>query len=108
MRVCLSGGLTWCSPFDFRSLRGAKRRSNPDFLRDAGLLRCARNDELCLVIISRHAERAGDVVVARGKLHAGAGRMLADSRAIDFLPGRLALRMGEATFGLQIGAPLLQ
>jgi hypothetical protein len=31
-----------------------------------------------LVIIPGDAELAGDVVVARGKLHAGAGRLLAD------------------------------
>src|SRR3984957_7668487 len=60
-----------------------------------------------LVIIPRDAAFAGDVVVARGKLHAGAGGLLADGRAIDFLPRRLVCRIGEAAFGFQLRMPLL-
>ena len=40
------------------------------------------------VIVPGRADRARDVVVAGGKLHAGAGRLLADGRAVDFLPRR--------------------
>ena len=35
---------------------------------------------LLLVIIPGHADLAGDVLVARGELHAGAGGLLADSQ----------------------------
>ena len=68
----------------------------------------SRNDGGCLVIIPRHADRAGDVLIARGEFHAGAGGLLADGRAIEFLPRRLVGRVGEAALGLQLGAALLQ
>src|SRR3954468_1098351 len=84
------------------------RRSNPDCLRAdiSGLLRFARNDGM-LVIIPRHPERAGDVLVARGELDAGAARVLADGVAIEFLPRRLVRRGLEAAIGLQLGVALL-
>src|SRR5260370_1447638 len=41
-------------------------------------LRASRNDRDSLMIIPRHADLAGDVVVARGELHARAGGLLAD------------------------------
>src|SRR5262249_25406399 len=56
-----------------------------------------------LMIISRHADLACDVVVTRRELHAGAGRLLADRRAIELLPRRLVGRVGEAALGLQVG-----
>src|SRR6478609_10677421 len=59
------------------------------------------------VIIPRHTKRAGDVLVARGELHAGAGRLLADGVAVDLLPRRLVRRMLEAAAGLQVGVALL-
>src|SRR3569623_2757004 len=59
------------------------------------------------VIIPRHAKSAGDVLVARGELHAGAGRLLADGVAIDLLPRRLGRRMLEAAIGLELGMALL-
>ena len=58
-----------------------------------------------LVIIPGHTDPARDVVVARGELHAGAGGLLADGRAIELLPRRLVGRVGEAAFGFQISAP---
>src|SRR6185437_1297881 len=60
-----------------------------------------------LVIIPRHADLAGDVVVARGELHAGAGRVLAHGGAVELLPRRLVGRVREAALGLQIGVALL-
>src|ERR1700760_2827019 len=60
-----------------------------------------------LVIVSRHADLAGDVVVARRELHAGAGGLLADGGAVELLPRRLVGREGEATFGLELGMALL-
>src|SRR3954463_15802487 len=59
------------------------------------------------VIIPRHTKAAGDVLVARGELHAGAGRVLADCVAIKLLPGRLVRRMLEAAIGLELGVTLL-
>src|SRR3954462_7524901 len=59
------------------------------------------------VIVSRHAKRAGDVLVARGELHAGAGRLLADGVAIKLLPRRLVRRMLVAAIGLELGMALL-
>src|SRR6185436_12023533 len=76
--------------------------------RRGGLFRCARNDGNQLVIIPRHADRACNILIARGELHAGAGGLLADGRAIDLLPRRLVGRVGEAALGLQLGAPLVQ
>src|SRR5690242_2953601 len=55
------------------------------------------------VIIPGHADLAGDVVVAGGELHAGAGGLLADGVAIDFLPRRLVRREAEAALRLQLG-----
>src|SRR3954453_8696517 len=56
----------------------------------------ARNDGSCLVIITRHADATGDVVIARCELHASAGGLLADRGAIELLPGRLVGGIGEA------------
>src|SRR5882724_549635 len=100
----------------FRHCEERKRRSNPVF--GSGLLppslvelrrtsRSARNDGGCLMIIPGDADLAGDVVIARGQLHAGAGGLLADGRAIELLPRRLVGRVGEAAFGLQLRATLL-
>src|SRR5260221_9625587 len=60
------------------------------------------------MIIPRDADAAGDVVIARRELHARAGSLLADGRAIELLPRRLVGRVGEAALGLEFGAPLLQ
>ena len=60
------------------------------------------------MIIPRHADGARDVLIARGDLHAGAGGLLADGGAIEFLPRRLVGRVGEAALVLQLGATLLQ
>src|SRR6478736_225033 len=60
-----------------------------------------------LMIIPGDADRARDVVVARRKLHAGAGGLLADGVAIDFLPRRLVRREAEAALGFQLGVTLL-
>src|SRR4051812_2699071 len=102
-------------PVSLSSLRGAKRRSNPDYFRGriSGLLRFARNDggyllSVWLVIIPRHADRARNVLIARGEFHAGAGGLLADGRAIELLPRGLVGRVGEAALVLQLGATLLQ
>src|SRR5579864_7483751 len=65
--------------------------------------RIKSGDDRSLVIISGHPDFACDVVVARGEFHTGAGGLLADGRAVDFLPWRLARRIGEAAFGLQFG-----
>src|ERR1700688_5261397 len=61
-----------------------------------------------LMIIPRHADLAGDVVIAGGEFHAGAGGLLADGRAIEFLPRRLVGRIGKATLCFKFGAALLQ
>jgi hypothetical protein len=60
------------------------------------------------MIIPRHADAASDVVIAGCELHAGAGGLLADGRAIEFLPRRLVGRIGEAAARLKFGAPPLQ
>src|ERR1700731_4802686 len=67
-----------------------------------------RQGRRALMIIPRHADLAGDVVIAGGELHAGAGGLLADGRTIQLLPRRLVGRVREATFGLEVGAALLQ
>src|ERR1700691_3130897 len=107
MRVCLSGGLTCFSPLFLFVIPGRCAASIPES-RDSG---SGPSDHpgmtVGLVIIPRDAELAGDVVVARGQLHAGAGRLLADRRAIDSLPRRLACRVGEAALGFQFRMPLL-
>src|SRR5690242_2973936 len=59
------------------------------------------------VIIPRHADLAGDVLVAGGELHAGAGGLLADGVAIDLLPRRLVRREAESALRLQLGMALL-
>src|SRR3954469_3422925 len=59
------------------------------------------------VIIPRHAKCAGDVLIARGELHAGTSRLLADCVAIKLLPRRLVRRMLEAAIGLELGMALL-
>src|SRR4051794_13064231 len=61
-----------------------------------------------LMIIPRRADRAGDVVVAGRELHAGAGGLLADGGAIEFLPRRLVGRIFESAIGLEFGAALFQ
>src|SRR5947209_1885684 len=60
------------------------------------------------VIIPRHPDGAGDVVVAGGEFEAGAGGLLADIAAVQFLPGRLVLRIGEAAHRLQVRKAPLQ
>src|SRR5216683_4656460 len=59
--------MTYCASLQesLPSLRGAKRRSNPDFLRGPGLLRVARNDGLP---ISHRAARAEPLLHHRGGL----------------------------------------
>src|SRR3954465_3406043 len=59
------------------------------------------------VIIPRHTKATGDVLVARGELHAGTGRLLADGVAIKLLPRRLVRRMLEAAIRRQLGMALL-
>src|SRR4051794_38723636 len=60
------------------------------------------------MIIPRDADLAGNVVIARRELHAGAGGMLAHGRAIELLPWRLVGGVGEAALGLELGAAPLQ
>src|SRR5947208_1985923 len=60
------------------------------------------------MIIPRDADPAGNVVIAGGELHAGAGGMLADSGAVELLPGCLVGGMGKAALRLQFRAPPLQ
>src|SRR6516164_244390 len=60
------------------------------------------------VVIPRDADRMGDVVIAGGQLHAGAGCMLADRLAVELLPGRLVGRVGVTALGLQLRAAALQ
>src|ERR1700733_10366288 len=98
MRVCLSGGLTWCSPLIFCH---CEEQSEEAIRNSFSMLDCFASLAMtgfALMIIPGDAEFAGDIVVARGKLHAGAGGLLADGRAIDFLPRRLVCRIGEAAF----------
>src|SRR6202790_896690 len=61
-----------------------------------------------LMIMPRRADAAGDVVIAGGEFHAGAGGLLADGGAIELLPRRLVGRIGEAALGLEFGMPLLE
>src|SRR3984957_15248643 len=61
-----------------------------------------------LMIMPRRANAAGDVVIAGGEFHAGAGGLLADGGAIEFLPRRLVGRVGKTALGLQFGAPPIQ
>src|SRR5215204_7489756 len=76
---------------------------------DSGLvLRTSRNDVCYSMIIPRHADRARNVLIARGELHASAGGLLADGRAIELLPRRLVSRVGEAALRLQIGVAFAQ
>src|SRR5260370_25190325 len=56
-----------------------------------------------LMIIPCHADASGDVVVARRKLQASAGGLLADGGAIELLPGRLVGRIAEAALCLEFG-----
>src|ERR1700730_2230186 len=60
------------------------------------------------MIIPRHADLAGDVVIARRQFHASAGGLLADGRAVELLPWRLMGGIGEAALGLELGAAFLQ
>src|SRR6201987_6430133 len=55
---------------------------------------------LRLMIIPGYPDLAGDVVIAGGELHAGAGGLLADRVAVELLPRRLVRRVGEAALGL--------
>src|SRR5437763_16012224 len=61
-----------------------------------------------LMIIPGHADLCSNVVVTGGELHASAGGVLADGRAVELLPRRLVGRVREAAFGLEVRAPLLQ
>src|ERR1700722_6616413 len=61
-----------------------------------------------LMIMPRRADAAGDVVIASGEFHAGAGGLLADGGAIEFLPRRLVGRVGETALGFEFGAPPFQ
>src|SRR6185437_7782739 len=70
---------------------------------------CApRNDGWGLMIVPRHAEGMRDVAVAGREFHTGAGRVLANSVAIELLPGRLVGGMGIAALRLQLGAAALE
>src|SRR5437868_1955104 len=60
------------------------------------------------MIVPRHTDRARNIMIARGELHAGAGGLLADGRTIELLPRRLVGRVVEAARGFQLGATLLQ
>ena len=60
------------------------------------------------MIVPRHADLACDVVIAGGEFHAGAGGLLADGGAIEFLPRRLVGRIFETATGLEVGMALLQ
>src|SRR5262245_29394906 len=51
--------------------------------------------------VPRRAEALDDVVVARRKLEAGAGRLLPHGRAVEFLPRRVMLWIRIATLGFQ-------
>src|ERR1700738_2775181 len=57
------------------------------------------------MIIPRHADAAGDVVIVRREFHSRAGGLLADGRAIELLPRRLVGRIREAALGFEFGAP---
>src|SRR5258706_8120086 len=114
MRVCLSGGLTFISPHSSITITPVIARSEAtkqsrlfpwDFLDCFASLAMTAHT---LMIIPCHADAAGDVVITGCELHAGAGGLLADSRAIEFLPRRLVGRIGEAAARLEFGAPPLQ
>src|SRR5215813_4552216 len=49
----------------------------------------------------RRAEALDDVLIARRKLKAGAGRVLPHGRAVELLPRRVMLWIGIAALGLQ-------
>src|ERR1700729_4256316 len=68
----------------------------------------AMTSAVVLMIIPGHADAAGDVVVASGEFHAGAGGLLADGRTIELLPWRLVGRVGEAALGFEFGAAAFQ
>src|SRR5438477_9189540 len=97
MRACLSGGLTFsCCPSFLLRHSGAERSDGPGIhTPDRGygfrarIFDAPRNDNDDLMIIPRDADFARDVLIARGEFHAGAGGLLADGRAIEFLPRRL-------------------
>src|SRR3984957_4376541 len=86
------------------------RPAYPSSLKKDGLPGQARQRQLrfSLMIVPGHADRAGDVVIAGREFHAGAGGLLADGGAVEFLPRRLVGRIGEAALGFQFGAPPLQ
>src|SRR3954449_9669764 len=117
MRVCLSGGWTFGSSY-FVVIPGRALRANPESRSDMRLLdsgfararlRSPRNDGgCCSMIIPRDPDGAGDVVIAGGEFEAGAGGLLADIAAIEFLPGRLVFRIGEAAHRFQVGKAPLQ
>src|SRR6266700_1445807 len=60
------------------------------------------------MIVPRDADGAGDVVISGRELHAGAGGLLTDRRAVELLPRGLVCGIGEAALGLQVGVALLQ
>src|SRR5437870_2209236 len=96
MRACLSGGLTFLVLPLFFSSRHCEERATKQSMSqlDCFATLAMTTDEL--MIIPRDADLACDVVIARCKLHAGAGGLLADGRAIELLPGRLVRRIFEA------------
>src|SRR5450631_4717239 len=67
-----------------------------------------RQGRRALVIIPRHADAAGDVVIAGGEFEAGAGGLLADIGAVELLPWRLVGGIFETAVGLELGVSLLQ
>src|SRR3954447_26242805 len=90
-------------------MRGATRPTCHIWNRYASLR--SPNDGLrrrMLMIVPGNADLAGDVLIAGGEFHAGAGGMLADGRAIQLLPGCLVSGVRKAALGFQLGAPLLQ
>src|SRR5437868_7626033 len=97
----------------YRLIAGMQKdKGNPDWFVVKWIAslrsRWARRNSPALMIIPCDAHPAGNVVIAGGELHAGAGGMLADGGAIQLLPGCLVGRMGKAALSLQFRAPPLQ
>src|SRR5258708_15823850 len=61
-----------------------------------------------LMIIPGVRDRARDGGIARGEFQAGAGGLLADGRAVQFLPRRLVGRIFEAAIGFEFRVSLLE
>src|SRR5689334_7090732 len=62
------------------------------------------HDPLRSVIVTRQTFGLRDPLVFDGRFENRAGLHLADNTALDFLPGRLVLRVMIATIGLQLPA----